>query len=139
MIVFFITDVPHRLQQKNSPLVNGLPRRFYFLLGILAIFGLGNFNRTLLLLRIQNTLQHTHSLSATLSFITLLYIFRNLIQTLSAYSMGALSDRIGRTVPLSIGGFGFFGLLALSLIYPQQAFSHHLPSSSFQALAREPT
>ena len=127
MIVFFITDVPHRLQQKKFSLVNGLPRRFYFLLGIFAIFGLGNFNRTLLLLRIQNTLQHTHSLSATLSFITLLYIFRNLIQTLSAYSMGALSDRIGRTVPLSIGGFGFFGLLALSLIYP--------PTGIFSSLA----
>ena len=34
--------------------------------------------------------------------------------------MGALSDRIGRKLPLAVGGFGFFALMALSLIYPAQ-------------------
>ena len=31
--------------------------------------------------------------------------------------MGALSDKIGRLIPLAIGGFGFFGIMSLLLAW----------------------
>ncbi len=127
IIAFFISDVPHRVMaQKPFFDTSGLTREFYALLGIVTLFGLGNFNRTLLLLRIQNTLEIGQSHAAALSLITLLYIFRNIIQTFSAYYMGAVSDKIGRKIPLAVCGFGFFGLMAVSLIYPSSHLGYLL-------------
>lgn len=119
IIALTIQDVPHRMFTKKSFFdVSGLTRSFYMLLAVFMIFGLGNFNKTLLVLRIQNFLGHTQSETAALSLVTLLYIFRNIIQTISAYYMGAISDKIGRKIPLAICGFGFFGIMALTLISP---------------------
>lgn len=121
IIALFVTDVPHRISPSKKFIdLSGFTREFYGLILLFIIFGLGNFNRTLLLLRIQNILGVTSSHAAALGVITLLYIFRNVIQTASSYSMGAISDRIGRAIPLAIG-FSFFGLMAFLLIYPSRS------------------
>lgn len=118
-VALFIHEVPRRQQITKAPSgIGSLPPRFYYFLIILFIFGLGNFNRTLLLLRITNTLEQSLSSTAALSLITLFYIFRNITQTIGAYGMGALSDKLGRRGPLALCGFGLFGILALTLIYP---------------------
>lgn len=117
VITFFVSDVPHRIsRQRKLVSFSSFSFDFYMLVILSIVFGLGNFNRTLLLLRIQNTLELTSSTTAALSLITLLYIFRNVIQTVASYYSGAISDTIGRKIPLAIG-FGMFGLMALLLIY----------------------
>ena len=116
---FLVQEVPHRkLSFSFSFNFNSLPGSFYYFLAVFFIFGVGNFNRTLLLLRIQEVLQSSHSHASALSLITLLYIFRNVIQIIAAYSMGAVSDGIGRKLPLAVCGYGFFGLMSLALLYP---------------------
>ncbi len=125
IIAFFVQDVPHQISpQKKLFDTQGFSLQFYILVAITILFGLANFNKTLLILRVQNILEHSHSQTYVLSCTTLLYIFRNSMQTIAAYYMGALSDRIGRTLPLSICGFGFFGIMALLLMYPSSNFTY---------------
>lgn len=116
LIYFLIEDAPHTPSKKpfSSLIMNqvSLPQSFYTLMGVFFLFGLANFNKSLLVLRMQELLAHQEAASV-LSTVTLLYVFRNIIQTFSSYLMGALSDTIGRTGPLAIGGFGFFGLMSL--------------------------
>ena len=120
-IIFFIHDLPGRIiQTKEIFNFASLPKSFYYFLGILFVFGLGNFNRTLLLLRIQNGLEPMAGHVAAISFVTLLYIFRNIIQVGSSYTVGALSDKIGRTLPLALLGFAAFGLMSFALMYNSQ-------------------
>jgi MFS family permease len=103
---YLIQEVPPIKKAFSSG--HTLPRAFFKLLIPLSIFGLGNFNRTLLLLRVQKT--------SLLTTTILLYIFRNAVQMLASYSMGAVSDRLGRVVLLALGGFGCFALMALLLM-----------------------
>ena len=127
IILFFVSDVPHAVSRNKKLFdLSGLTSTFYALVFLFVVFGLGNFNRTLLLLRIQNTLEPTLSHAGALSVITLLYIFRNVIQTGASYSMGALSDAVGRKIPLALG-FGLFGLMSLMLIYPSSSMLYLIP------------
>ena len=118
IVYFFVQDVPRVIKKPEHPFTilfifqNSLPKAFYTLLGIFFLFGVGSFNKTLLVLRMQEVFTNNGS---ALSTVTLFYIFRNIIQTIASYFVVALSDKVGRIIPLAIGGFGFFGIMALLL------------------------
>jgi MFS family permease len=98
--------------------ITSLPRSFHFFLLVMFIFGIGNFNRTLLLLRTQNILTPVNGLVIAGSFSVLLYAFRNVIQAFADYAIGYLSDVFGRKVLLAFFGFFIFGLMSLGLAFP---------------------
>lgn len=119
VIQIFVEEVPHRIvQKKTEKKIINLPHSFYYFLAVILIFGLGNFSRPLLLLRAQDYLPSSYSTLSSVSTVTLLYIFRNIIQTIASYTMGAWSDYIGRTQLLAWLGFFSFGIMALALIAP---------------------
>ncbi len=95
-----------------------IPRNYYLFLAAMFIFGMGNFSKTLLLLHMQNTLAGSYPAATVMSMITLFYILRNIVQAGASYIMGALSDSIGRMLPLALGGFTLFGIMSILLIWP---------------------
>ena len=123
LVYLFVEDVPRDIKKPDYPFTilfifrNSLPKAFYSLLGVFLLFGLGSFNKTLVILRMQEVLSPQSTPVKLLSLITLLYVFRNIIQTFSSYAVGALSDKIGRIIPLALFGFGFFGIMALLLTF----------------------
>lgn len=98
--------------------IASLPKEFRLFLLVMFIFGIGNFNRTLILLRTQEILTPTSGLIIAGGISVLLYAFRNVIQAAADYSIGRLSDAIGRKIPLALFGFFLFGVLSIGLAYP---------------------
>lgn len=123
IVYLFVQDVPREVKEQTNPFSllfifrDSLPKAFKYLLGVFFLFGLGSFNKTLLVLRMQEVLAIKNSAVASLSMVALLYIFRNIVQTGASYIMGAISDRIGRVVPLAFFGFGLFSIMALLLAW----------------------
>lgn len=119
IILLLVKDVPHAITKEPFSLFfmfqNSFSKAYYYMLGAFFIFGLGNFNKSLLVLHMQEVLSKGSSATGALSSLALMYIFRNIIQTFSSYAMGALSDKVGRLIPLAIGGFGFFGCMCFLL------------------------
>ncbi len=117
-IVIFITEVP-RPQAPSSEVSPALPlpHEFKILLTALFLFALGNFSKTLLVLRTQELLSPLYGIPNAFSITILLYSFRNIIQAIATYAMGALSDNIGREKLLAIGGFLCFGVVSILLLY----------------------
>ena len=109
IIIIMIQERPHK--KISTSVKIKLPKSFYVFAGIYLIFALGNFSRTLLILRTQEMIN-------PLTMITLLYVTRNITQTLASYFIGRISDTIGRRLPLSILGFALFGIVSIMLIYP---------------------
>jgi MFS family permease len=107
-------------QQDNSSLPQEkhaqLPRHFIHFASIVLIFSLGNFNRMLLLLRVQGIMQK-NDLQLT-RIIILLYVLFNVIRACGEYGIGWLSDYINRTKILAIGGYALFSLTTLLLALP---------------------
>ncbi len=118
VIALFIKEVPRTpvTMKKYVPL-GLLPGNFYLFLTAMFIFGMGNFSKTLLLLHMQNTLAGSYPTATVMSIITLFYILRNIAQAGASYVMGALSDSIGRMLPLALGGFTLFGIMSILLIW----------------------
>jgi len=98
--------------------IASLPKEFRFFLLVMFIFGIGNFNRTLLLLRTQNVLTPVTGLLIAGGLSVLLYALRNFIQAIADYLIGYLSDIFGRKTLLAFFGFFLFGLLSLGLAFP---------------------
>ncbi len=122
LVALLIKEQPHAISPATLHPLSVLSKAFYVLVTALFIFGLANFNRTLLILRVQETMTGAgYSQALALSAVTILYIFRNIIQTIAAYMLGALSDRIGSSLPLGLFGFVFFGLSSLWLMWPSAA------------------
>lgn len=80
------------------------PRLKKFLI-VVFIFALGNSSNQFLLLRAQD-------LGFNTSTVILLYLVFNVVYTLAAFPLGALSDRIGRRT-LLVTGYIFYGLVYL--------------------------
>lgn len=121
-IIFLVKENPkkpsaQRFAQFWSD-IKSLPKEFRFFLLVMFIFGIGNFNRTLLLLRAEQVLEPATSLAIAGSIAILLYAFRNVIQAIADYAVGRLSDAIGRKIPLALFGFFVFGIMSLGLIHP---------------------
>lgn len=95
-----------------------LPKTYKLFLLVMFVFGIGNFNRTLLLLRTQEVLTPVSGLVIAGGISILLYAFRNVIQAAADYIIGHLSDVFGRKVLLAFFGFFVFGIMCIGLAYP---------------------
>lgn len=80
-----------------------LPQEFRrFLVGV-GIFGAGDFSHTLLILAATQLLLSTHEPLEAARIAALLYAWRNGVQAVTAFPVGALSDRWGRRGLLLLG------------------------------------
>lgn len=86
-----------------------MPKQFYYFLGIVVLFSLGNSSDTFLILRAQNV-------GVGLFAIPLVYALFNFIYASASIPLGSLSDKIGRERVILLGwiayaiayvGFGF--------------------------------
>jgi MFS family permease len=96
--------------------IKTLPSEFIVFLGIMFLFGLGNFNQALLIYRVQDLLGRDHSFLVATTSGVLLYAFFNIIRAMSEFGMGTLSDYVNRKRLLAIFGFGFFGITAVGFM-----------------------
>ena len=96
-LVFLIRERAHphpRSEQAWS--ARGLPRRYWRLIGITAIFGLVNFPDTLLLLRAKD-------LGLDFAGVVFVYVLYNSTYALLSYPAGVLSDRLSRRTVFGVG------------------------------------
>ena len=73
-----------------------LPTRYYFFLGIVFVFTLGNSTDALLMVK-------ANEVGVKIAFIPLVYLLTNLVSVLAAIPLGTLSDRIGKEKILITG------------------------------------
>jgi MFS family permease len=115
LLVFGVKEPPRTSQAKRNPLhwsaLKSLSRNYWILVIVALLFNLGNSSDAFLLLRAQQV-----GISAPL--IPLSFVVMNITYGLSAYPIGALSDRIGR-LGLLISGFTLFALVYLGLALAQ--------------------
>lgn len=83
--------------------VGTLPRPFFrFQVGV-GIFGAGDFSHTLMILAAAQLLAPQHGVTRAAAIAGLLYVLHNVFYALSAYPVGALSDKWGRRGLLTLG------------------------------------
>lgn len=97
--------------------MKSLPKDFRIFVFIMFVFGIANFNRTLLLLRVQEILTPLNGVIIAVSASIFLYMIRNIAQALADYGIGSLSDKLGRKPLLALFGFLLFGITSLGFIY----------------------
>jgi MFS family permease len=97
--------------------LKSLPREFRMFLFIMFVFGASNFNRTLLLLRVQEVLTPVSGIIIAGAMAILFYTVRNVAQAVADYGVGTLSDKIGKKIPLATLGFFLFGVTSLGFVY----------------------
>jgi len=142
--IFLISFIPGFLavlviaigvKEKKKPLnrikgligsIKSLPKDFKLFLIIMLIFGIGNFNRALLLLRVQEILTPTTGIIIAASMAVLFYAIRNIAQSVADYGVGSLSDRFGKRILLALLGFFLFGIMSLGFIYATADLSYFI-------------
>jgi MFS family permease len=83
--------------------IRSLPRPFFrFQVGV-GIFGAGDYSHTLMILAATQLLAPQHGVTRAAVIAGLLYVLHNVLYALSAYPVGALSDRRGRRGLLALG------------------------------------
>jgi MFS family permease len=119
IVVIGVKEGPGKLLGQKGLLwhMKSLPKDFKLFLFIMFVFGIANFNRTLLLLRVQEVLTPVNGIIVAASLSILLYIIRNIAQALADYGIGALSDKMGRRWLLAFFGFFLFGVTSLGFVY----------------------
>jgi MFS family permease len=104
-LVFLIRERAHPRPRSERPWsARGLPRRYWRLIGLIAVFGVVNFPDTLLLLRAKD-------LGLGFAGVVGVYVLYNLTYALLSYPAGAVSDRLSRRVVFAVG------LLVFSVTY----------------------
>lgn len=104
-LVFLIRERPH--PQRHSAQawsLRGLPRRYWRLIGLVALFSVVNFPDSMLLLRAKD-------LGFGFSGVVLVYVLYNVSYAALSYPAGAASDRLNRRVVFGTG------LLVFSVAY----------------------
>jgi MFS family permease len=91
-----------------------LPQPFRRFLVAVGIFGLGDFARSLLILRAAEMLPHGAGLRPEHAAIGL-YVLHNLVHALSAYGIGVLGSRFGSR-PVLAAGYAVFALMCLGFV-----------------------
>jgi MFS family permease len=118
-VAIFVKEKPRTIKGKVRSFfahIKSLPREFQIFILIMFIFGIGNFNRTLLLLRAQEVLSPTAGIILAGSLSVLFYTIRNVAQALADYGVGSLSDKFGKRTLLAIFGFFLFGIMSLGFM-----------------------
>ena len=104
---------------KSNPihwgLIDRLPRRFWMVAIIGAIFTMARFSEAFLVLRVQQT-------GLPIAAAPLALVVMNLVYALSAYPLGSLSDRASHRLLLALG----FGVLIIADVTLALASSFHV-------------
>jgi MFS family permease len=96
-----------------------LPRSFRRYLGAVGIFGLGDFAHTLLILAATQLLTPSFGLLRAAQVAGLLYVVRNVVQTVASYPIGSMADRVGHRRILVVGyalGAGAASLMTVAFL-----------------------
>ncbi|MDX8532534.1 MFS transporter [Mesorhizobium sp. VK25A] len=80
-----------------------LPARFKRYLAAVGIFGIGDFSHSLLILAATQLLTPSLGVIKAAQLAGLLYVWRNVVQVVTSYPIGALADRFGHRNMLVIG------------------------------------
>ena len=105
-LVFLVRERPHPgIANRRAWSTDGLPRRYWRLIGVIGLFALVNFPDTLLLLR-------ANDLGFDFAGVVALYVLYNLSYAALSYPAGALSDRRSRRTIFATG----LGLFALAYL-----------------------
>ncbi len=92
--------------------LKGLPGRFKRYLGSVALFGIGDFSHSLLILAATTLLTPSLGVVKAAQVAGLLYVWRNVVQVAMSYPVGLAADRIGHLAVL-VAGYGVGALTAL--------------------------
>lgn len=103
-IVLFIKEAKGKAKNNNKFHLRQLPRKFYFFLGVIVVFTLGNSSDALLLVKTAET-------GIDKAYIPFVYMLFNSVSVFLAIPIGKISDRIGREKLI------IFGFLVYSLVY----------------------
>jgi len=103
-----------RVRRPFGASVRELPTAFRTFLLAVGIFGMGDFARSLLILRAAELLPPGGWLSPGREAVTL-YVFHNLVHALSAYGIGVLGTRRGARLVLA-GGYALYAVMALGFL-----------------------
>jgi len=119
IIAVGVKEEARKVQEHRSLFwhVRSLPKDFKVFLFIMFVFGIANFHRTLLLLRVQEILTPINGVIVAAGVSILLYTIRNVAQAFADYGIGALSDKVGRKRLLAFFGFFLFGITSLGFVY----------------------
>lgn len=94
--------LPNKVLRIRS-LLGGFPSRFRRFLMAVAVFGLGDFSHTLLILAATQLLTPKLGVVEAAQVAGLLYVLRNIVQIVISYPVGALADRVGSQLVLQVG------------------------------------
>jgi len=83
--------------------LRGMPARFKRYLAAVGIFGLGDFSHSLLILAATQLLTPSIGVVRAAQVAGILYVWRNVVQVLASYPIGAAADRLGHRPVLVIG------------------------------------
>ncbi|MGZ6976298.1 MAG: MFS transporter [Acidimicrobiia bacterium] len=105
-LVFLIRERPHpQPRVRTAWSTRELPRRYWRLIRVMAVFGLVNFPDTLLLLRAKD-------LHLGFAGVALVYVLYNLTYAALSYPAGLVSDRLSRRIVFATG-LGVFAIAYL--------------------------
>lgn len=83
--------------------LRGLSVRFRRYLGAASLFGFGNFSHSLLILAATQLLTSSRGTVHAAEIAGLLYVWRNVVQVIASFPVGALADRRGHLPVLVMG------------------------------------
>jgi MFS family permease len=116
-VLAFLTLVKDPQHSPNPALrffssLRGLPTRFKRYLGAVAIFGVGDFSHSLLILTATTLLSSSLGVVQAAQVAGLLYVWRNVVQIAVSYPVGVIADRIGH-LPVLVAGYVLGALTAI--------------------------
>ena len=117
-VLAFLTLVEDPLLSPNPALkffstLRGLPARFKRYLGVVGLFGSGDFSHSLLILAATTLLTPSMGVVRAAQTAGLLYVWRNIVQVATSYPVGVLADRLG-SLPVLLAGY-LLGVLTATL------------------------
>ena len=115
-VLSFLTLVKDPQHSPNPALkflgsLRSLPSRFKRYLGAVAVFGVGDFSHSLLILAATTLLSPTLGVVRAAQVAGLLYVWRNIVQVALSFPVGVAADRIGH-LPVLIAGYALGALTA---------------------------
>lgn len=102
LIIIFAIGEPavDRIEHRRLPIrraaLRSLPRHYWFVVGLAAVFTLARFSEGFLLLRAEQA-------GLSLALVPLVLVLMNLVYSLTAYPLGRLADRFDRRLLLAAG------------------------------------